>query len=61
MNDAEEEFGLETLTRQLEANPPTDPEKATEVVFEAVNTFAGETPQSDDITCLVLHCSEDAP
>ena len=61
MNHAEEEFGLETLTRQLEANPPTDPEKATEVVFEAVNTFAADTPQSDDITCLVLHCSEATP
>ena len=60
MNDADEEFGLETLSRQLEANPPKDPEKATAVVFEAVNTFAGETPQSDDITCLALHCSEAA-
>ena len=60
MNDAEEEFGLDTLREQLHANPPKDPEKATEVVFEAVNTFAGDTPQSDDITCLVLHCSEGA-
>ena len=60
MNDAEEEFGLDTLREQLHANPPKDPEKATEVVFEAVNAFAGDTPQSDDITCLVLHCSEGA-
>ena len=60
MNDAEEEFGLDTLRDQLHASPPEDPEKATEMVFEAVNAFAGETPQSDDITCLVLHCSGDA-
>ena len=60
MNDAEEEFGLDTLREQLHASPPEDPEKATEMVFEAVNAFAGETPQSDDITCLVLHCSGDA-
>ena len=60
MNEDDEEFGLDTLTKQLETSPPTDPEKATEVVFEAVNTFAGDTPQSDDITCLVLYCSEDA-
>ena len=61
MNNAEEEFGLDTLRRQLEADPPEDPENATAVVFEAVNAFAGDTPQSDDITCLVLHCSKDAP
>ena len=61
MNGAEEEFGLDTLRGQLQNDPPQDPEKATAVVFEAVNTFAGDTPQSDDITCLALHCSEDAP
>ena len=60
MNHAEEEFGLDTLREQLHASPPKDPETATEVVFEAVNAFAGETPQSDDITCLALHCSGDA-
>ena len=60
MNDAEEEFGLDTLREQMHTSPPEDPEKATEMVFEAVNAFAGETPQSDDITCLVLHCSGDA-
>ena len=56
MNESDEEFGLDTLTKQLEATPPKDPEYATEVVFEAVNTFAGATPQSDDITCLALYC-----
>ena len=55
-----EQFGLDPLCKHFEANPPQDPEKATTVVFEAVNEFAGEAPQSDDITCLVLCCKEEA-
>ena len=58
MNGEEEQFGLDHLCEFFQANPPEDPEKTTAAVFEAINTFAGETPQSDDITCLVLHCSE---
>ena len=58
MNEAEEQFGLDPLSEFFQANPPQDPEQTTAAIFEAVNTFAGETPQSDDITCLVLYCSE---
>ena len=61
MNAEEEEFGLDPLTERFNANPPSDPEETTAAVFDAVNTFAGETPQSDDITCLVLHCREGSP
>ena len=60
MNSEEEEFGLDPLSEYFRTNPPQDPEETTEAVFEAVNAFAGETPQSDDITCLVLHCNEDS-
>ncbi len=59
MNADEEEFGLDPLMERFNANPPSDPEETTTVVFDAVNTFAGEMPQSDDITCLVLHCREE--
>ena len=58
MNGAGEQFGLDPLCERFEANPPHDPEKATAEVFEAVNAFAGDTPQSDDITCLAFCCSE---
>ena len=61
MNGAGEQFGLEPLSKLFEANPPRNPEEATAAVFEAVNAFAGENPQSDDITCLVFCCSETSP
>ena len=56
MNSEEEEFGLDPLSEFFRTNPPENPEETTAAVFDAVNAFAGETPQSDDITCLVLHC-----
>ena len=58
MNGEEEQFGLDPLSEFFRTNPPRDPEETTAAIFEAVNAFAGETPQSDDITCLVLHCNE---
>ena len=58
INSEEEEFGLDPLSEFFRTNPPENPEETTAAVFDAVNAFAGEAPQSDDITCLVLHCSE---
>ena len=59
MNNQGEEFGLERLRKLFETSaPPQDPEQANLMVFEAVNAFVGDTPQSDDITCLSLSCSE---
>ena len=58
MNEDYEEFGLDPLIESFTANPPRDPEKATMDVFDAVNAFAGDMPQSDDITCLTFLCSE---
>ena len=58
MNIEEEEFGLDPLSEFFRTNPPENPEETTAAVFDAVNAFAGEMAQSDDITCLVLHCNE---
>ncbi|MCY4436179.1 MAG: SpoIIE family protein phosphatase [Chloroflexi bacterium] len=58
MNAEGEEFGVERLQEVFATNPPRDPEEANEAVFAAVSEFAGETPQSDDITCLALYRSE---
>ena len=58
MNVTAEEFGMERLAVIFADTPPSDAEETTMSVFEAVHAFAGETPQSDDITCLTLHRSE---
>ena len=54
-NDKSELFGVERLRRIFEDSPPRDAENASMAVFEAVNSFAGDTPQSDDVTCLTLY------
>ena len=61
MNGNGEQFGLDRLRRLFEATASQDPERANLAVFEAVNAFVGETPQSDDITCLTFYCSETSP
>ena len=57
MNDEGEEFGEDRLQQVFETVSPQDPEAANEAVFAAVREFAGDTPQSDDITCLALQRS----
>jgi sigma-B regulation protein RsbU (phosphoserine phosphatase) len=52
-----EEFGMERLSDIFGGSPPTDAKEITMSVFGAVHDFAGETPQSDDITCLTLYRS----
>jgi len=54
MNAEGEEFGVERLQQMFAASPPGDARTANEAVMAAVAEFAGDTPQSDDITCLVL-------
>ena len=54
MNADEEEFGLERLQGVFSESRPDTPEAANRAVFEAVHDFAGETPQSDDITCVTV-------
>ncbi len=58
MNERDEEFGMERLVELFATTPPTDTEEAIDAVFQAVNDFAGEAPQSDDITCLIFRRSE---
>lgn len=58
MNEDGEEFGVERLQAVFASSPPSNPQQANEAVFSAVSEFAGDTPQSDDITCLALNRSE---
>ena len=54
MNANEEEFGVERL-QQIFAEPyPHEAHAITQLIFDAVDEFAGDTPQSDDVTCLTL-------
>lgn len=54
MNEADEQFGVERMRQTFAENPPRDAQHAVQIMFDAVNAFAGETIQSDDITCLAL-------
>ncbi len=61
MNRSGEEFGLKRMAEILGSVPSSDPEVVTEAMFAAVREFAGNTPQSDDITCLTLCRGVKAP
>jgi len=52
MDADDEEFGVERLQAIFAGAPPSGAREATEAIFHAVHAFAGDTPQSDDITCL---------
>ena len=61
MNSEGEQFGLDRLRNLFTSTVPRDPEKTNLAVFKAVNDFVGETPQSDDMTCLTFYCGETSP
>ena len=54
MNSEGEEFGVDRLREIFTKNPPTSARGTNEAILQAVHDFAGDTPQSDDVTCLVL-------
>ena len=58
MNAQDEQFGMKRLTEVFKDGPPMDPSEVVQAVFDAVREFAGDTSQSDDITCLILHRNE---
>ena len=54
MNADEEEFGVERLQQIFAQSHPHEANEITKLIFGAVDDFAGDTPQSDDVTCLTL-------
>ena len=54
MNVDGEEFGTERLQEVFVGPNSKNGQEASQAVFQAVSSFAGDTPQSDDITCLTL-------
>ena len=59
MNNHQEEFGMKRLEDLFVDSPPVDARSANDLVFQAVNAFAGDASQSDDITCMTLCRGED--
>ena len=51
-------FDTERLRMVFSGVPPKNAKEANKAVFEAVSAFAGDTPQSDDITCITLYRCE---
>ncbi len=47
-------FGKEQLWTVIEENPKASAQKILDTIMETVNTFAGDTPQADDMTLFVV-------
>lgn len=58
INPAEEEFGEERLRKVVTANRKKSSQKIAAAMLESIKTFAGNSPQEDDITMLVLKRNE---
>ncbi len=54
VNDQQEEFGRDRLSKALRECADASAEEAVEHIEAAVQTFAGGQPQSDDITLIVM-------
>jgi sigma-B regulation protein RsbU (phosphoserine phosphatase) len=55
MNDQWELFGTERLEAVVKQHSNASSEELTEHIQEAIRQFTSDTPQSDDITLLILH------
>ncbi len=60
MNVDNEAFGMDRLEELFAGSAPSGSEEANDSVIDAVDEFAGDAPQSDDITCLTLRRSENS-
>jgi len=58
MNAQNEEFEMERLCAVLSEHCSCDVREINQAVFQAVQTFAGDMPQFDDMTCMTLFCRE---
>jgi serine phosphatase RsbU (regulator of sigma subunit) len=59
MNEAGERFGIPRLESVLREAGPSCRE-ARETVLRAAEAFVGKTPQSDDLTFLLMGCEDSA-
>lgn len=54
VNEEGEEFGMERLTEMFRASAPSGAQHVLEAFETAIGTFVGGSPQSDDITIIVV-------
>ena len=54
LNAEGEQFGVERLQKVFEGVPPRNAKEAVEKIFDQMYEFAGDTPQFDDATCLII-------
>ena len=57
MNDVEEEYGMERLESLFVESLPPSARAVNDAIFDSVIEFAGDAPQSDDITCMTLRAA----
>ena len=57
INAEGDQFEVSRMQEIFAAAPPKDPESVVMDLLDAVNAFAGDMPQFDDITCLALRGS----
>jgi serine phosphatase RsbU (regulator of sigma subunit) len=54
VNDANEEFGLETIKKMLTSHRDSTPQEIIESVLFEIKQFAGKRNQHDDITMMII-------
>ena len=54
VNKIDVEYGEQRLLNVLQAGVGATPEELLRRIIADVDTFVGETPQHDDITCLLI-------
>ena len=60
-NAGGEMFGAERLIQIVHTHPAASAEELLEAIMAQANAFAGEAPQSDDMTLLVIRCQSSRP
>ena len=58
MNAQNEEFEMGRLCAVLSEHCSCDVREINQAIFQAVQAFAGDMPQFDDMTCMTLFCRE---
>ena len=59
INPRNDEFGLEAVQALFEDGETRSAQEAAEMILKAVREFAGEAPQFDDLTCMILRVADE--
>ncbi len=59
INVANQEFGLQALQALFRGGALPSAREAAELILQAVQEFAGEAPQFDDLTCMTLRVADE--